>query len=153
MAKPVTLAQIKHLRATAGVGIMEAKKALTQAGGNEAKAKQLLRAWGAEALAGRQDKPVAAGRIFAYVHPGGQIGAMVAVNTETDFVANSAECESLCRELCLQIAAMDPKDPETLLSQEYIRDPKKTIADLVTEYSVRFKEKVVIRALARLAVA
>jgi len=92
------------------------------------------------------------GRVYAYVHNGGQVGAMIAVMSETDFAANSAEFEILCKELCLQIASMNPKNIKALLKQAYIRDPKKTIAELIQEYSARFKEKIVVRALERFAV-
>ena len=92
------------------------------------------------------------GRIYAYVHNGGQVGAMIAVMSETDFAANSAEFEILCRELCLQIASMAPKDLKKLLKQAYIRDPKKTVAELIQEYSAKFKEKITVKALERFAV-
>lgn len=92
------------------------------------------------------------GRVHAYVHHGAQVGAMIAVYCETDFVARSEEFEKLCQELCLQIAGMDPKNLKELLKQQYIRDPKKTIAELIQEYSAKFKEKIAVRAFERFSV-
>jgi len=97
-------------------------------------------------------KIAAAGRVYAYIHNGGQVGAMVAVMSETDFAAQSAEFEKLCKELCLQIASMAPKNLKELLKQQYIRNPKKTVEDLIQEYSAKFKEKIVVRAFERFAV-
>jgi len=93
-----------------------------------------------------------AGRVYAYVHNGGQVGAMIAVMSETDFAAKSAEFEVLCKELCLQITSMEPKNLKELLKQPYIRDPKKTIAGLIQEYSAKFKEKITIGAFERFSV-
>lgn len=152
MAKSISLQQIKTLRDQSGAGIMEAKKALTESKGDLKKAIVLLQQWGAEKVAKREDKAATAGRVYAYIHPGSQVGAMVAVLSETDFVANSREFESLCRELCLQIASMAPKDLTHLLKQPYVRDAKRTVSDLVTEYSVKFKEKVIIRAFERFSI-
>ncbi len=94
----------------------------------------------------------AAGRVYAYVHNGGQVGAMIAVMSETDFAAKSAEFEVLCKELCLQIASMEPKSLKKLLKQAYIRDPKKTVEELIQEYSVKFKEKIVVKTFERFSV-
>lgn len=92
------------------------------------------------------------GRVHAYVHNGAQVGAMIAVYCETDFVARSEEFEKLCQELCLQIASMDPKNIKALLKQVYIRDSKKTVEELIQEYSAKFKEKIVVKALERFSV-
>lgn len=148
----ITARKIKSLRDQSGAGIMEVKKALEEAKGNETKAKEILKKKGLEKAAKRADKETAAGRVYAYVHNGGQVGAMIALMCETDFVARSADFERLCKELCLQIAGMDPKNPKELLKQQYIRDPKKTIGELIQEYSARFKEKIAVKALERFSV-
>lgn len=92
------------------------------------------------------------GRVYAYIHNGGQVGAMIAVMSETDFASKSVEFEVLCKELCLQIASMAPKNLKELLKQQYIRDPKKTVEKLIQEYSVKFKEKIMVRAFERFSV-
>ncbi len=148
----ITAEQIKSLRDKTGAGIMEVKKALEEARGDQAKAKEILKKKGLEKVAKRADKETAAGRVYAYVHNGGQVGAMIAVYSETDFVARSEEFEKLCKELCLQIASMKPENLKELLKQAYIRDPKKTVEELVQEYSAKFKEKIVVKVFERFAV-
>lgn len=148
----ITARQIKGLREKTGAGIMEVKKALEEAKGNETRAKEILKKKGLEKTAKRADKETAVGRVYAYIHNGGQVGAMITVYSETDFVARSEEFEKLCKELCLQIASMKPKNLKELLKQAYIRDPKKTVEELIQEYSAKFKEKIVVRALERFSI-
>jgi len=148
----ISLKQIKSLREATGVGIMEAKKALTQGAGSEAKARELLKQWGAEKLAGRADKKTEEGQVFAYVHSGGRIGSLVSLQCETDFTAASAEFQALGKEVALQVAGMEPKNVKALLAQAYIRDGSKTVADLVTELAAKVKEKIVVAAFERFTV-
>ena len=151
MAK-ISLNQIKSLRDLTGVGIMEAKKALTETGGDVAKATQLLKKWGAEKLAGREDKATNEGLVFAYTHHDGRLGSLVKLTCETDFVARSREFQALGKELALQVASMDAKTPAKLLKQAYVRDAGKTIADLVAEVAVKVKEKIVVAEVVRMKV-
>lgn len=152
MAKPVSLDQIKSLRETTGVGIMEAKKALTTSGGKAAAALALLKKWGAERLASRDDKETKEGQVFAYIHSGGRIGAIVSLNCETDFVANSAEFQALGKELAMQVASMEPKTATELLKQTYIRDSSLKVEELVTQLAVKVKEKIIVAAFKRFAI-
>lgn len=149
--KPASLRQIKQLRDQLGVGIMEAKKALDGAGGDPAKAKALLKQWGVEKLAERAGKNTNEGRIFAYVHHDGRLGSLVKLACETDFVANSAEFQALGKELALQVAGMEPKDPAALLKQTYVRDATKTVAELINATAVKVKEKIVVAEISRLS--
>lgn len=128
---------------------MEAKKALETAKGNIAKAKEVLQKMGLEKAAKRADKTAAYGQVFSYIHHSGQVGSLVVLMSETDFVASNADFSVLGKELAMQIASMEPKNVTDLLAQAYIRDPKKTINDLVTELSSKCKEKIVIREFAR----
>lgn len=99
---------IKRLREETGAGIMEAKKALQDAGGDFDKARLLLEQRGAANAAKRAGKEAAQGLVEAYIHAGGQIGVLVELNCETDFVARTPEFKELAREIALQIAAMNP---------------------------------------------
>lgn len=152
MAKPISLKQIKSLREETGVGIMEAKKALTEAKGEISKATELLNQWGAEKLAGREDKATNEGQVFVYAHHDGRLGSLVKLTCETDFVARSSEFQTLGKELALQAAAMAPKNPAALLAQAYVRDASKTVAELITETAVKVKEKISVAEIVRLAV-
>jgi len=152
MADSINLNQIKSLRDSTGVGIMEAKKALTDSNGDVKKATELLKKWGAEKLADREDKETNEGQVFAYTHHDGKLGSLVKITCETDFVARSQEFQTLGRELALQVASMEAKTPVKLLKQAYVRDTSKTIADLVAEVAVKVKEKLVIAEIARMKV-
>lgn len=147
----VTITEIKKLREATGAGIVDVKKALVQAKGNSQKAKKLLTKWGVKKADKRKNKKTSEGLVEAYVHSGGRVGAMVMVKCETDFVANSDDFVSLCKELSLQVAAMNPKNVKELLAQDYIRDPKKKIDDLVKETAAKVKEKIVVDQIVRLS--
>jgi len=88
------------------------------------------------------------GIIEAYIHQNKKIGAMVELRCETDFVARTEEFKKLAHELCLQIAAMNPKK-SGLLSQPWIRDETKTIKNLIDEYIARLGENIIIKRFIR----
>lgn len=152
MAKPISLKQIKSLREETGVGIMDAKKALTEAKGEIKKATELLKKWGAVKIAERGDKATDEGQVFAYVHHDGRLGSLVKLTCETDFVARSGEFQALGKELAMQAAAMAPQNPAALLAQAYVRDASKTVAELINETAVKVKEKISVAEIVRLAI-
>jgi elongation factor Ts len=80
---------IKSLREETGAGVMDAKRALEEAKGDTAQAKQILREKGAAAAAKRSDRETSNGVVESYIHAGGRIGVLVEINCETDFVANT----------------------------------------------------------------
>ena len=86
--------------------------------------------------------------IDSYIH-GGKVGVLLELLCETDFVARTDDFKSLSHELCLQIASMNPKDVKTLLSQEYIRDPKIKIGDLVKQTIGKLGENIIISRFTR----
>jgi elongation factor Ts len=105
----VTAQQVKELRERTGAGMMECKRALEDAGGDMARAIDLLRERGLAAAAKKAGRSADEGLIVSYVHPGGRIGVLLELNCETDFVANTPDFQSLGRDLCLQIAAQRPR--------------------------------------------
>lgn len=156
---PATTTQIKELREKTGAGIMECKRALDE-GGSMPEAEKLLKQWGlamAEKKAGRE---ASQGVIDSYVHAG-RIGAMVELNCETDFVARTDDFKTLAREIAMQVAATNPSrisSQETepaedgdvpLLDQPYIRDPSKTVQELLNDAIARLRENIVVRRVAR----
>jgi len=100
---------VKHLRDKTGAGMMDCKKALVEAEGNEAKAVTILREKGLAAAARRSGRAANEGVIEAYIHLGGKVGVLVEVNCETDFVARNEEFRSFVRRICLQVAAANPQ--------------------------------------------
>ena len=107
MAK-VDMSLVKQLREITGLGMMDCKKALEEAGGDVQKAVDLLRKKGAAVAAKRSEKTTSEGLIHTYIHPGNQVGVMVELNCETDFVARTEEIKNFAHDICLHVAALKP---------------------------------------------
>jgi len=145
----VTAEQIKELRERTGISIGQCKKALEDAGGDMAKALELLKEKGAEIAEKKASRTLKAGTISAYVHAGGAKAGMVQIHCESDFVAKNPEFKQLADDLAMQIAAMDPKDVAELLTQPCIKDPSLTIDDLIKSYVQKFGERIEIAQIVR----
>jgi elongation factor Ts len=104
----ITTAQIKELREATGVGILDCRKALEQAGGDYEKAVDFLRQKGLAKAAKRAGRDASEGVVELYSHGGGRVGVMVEINCETDFVGRSENFRNLAHEIALQIAATSP---------------------------------------------
>jgi len=105
----ITTEMIKELRGATGAGILDCRKALTEADGDYQKAVDWLREKGMATAAKRSDRDASNGVVEMYSHGGGRVGVMVEVNCETDFVARSDKFRELAHELALQIAASAPR--------------------------------------------
>jgi len=105
----ITAATVKQLRDRTGAGMMECKKALTEAKGNMEEAVTLLRKAGLAQAAKRAGRATAQGAIGSYIHLGGKIGVLVEVNCESDFVARTDDFNDLVKEVAMHVAAADPK--------------------------------------------
>ena len=155
--------QIKDLRARTGAGIMDCKRALEEAHDDPQQAAALLRQWQLEGVAKKAERAASQGLVESYIHPGGRVGALVEVNCETDFVARTDDFRTLAHDIAMQVAAMNPRriradepapdgadsSEPPLLEQAFIRDPSKTIQDLVNESIAKLKENIVVRRMAR----
>ena len=189
-----TAQDVAKLRAQTGVGMMECKKALTDANGDFEQAVVLLRERGLKAVDKKQSRIASEGLVASYIHMGGRIGGLVEVKCETDFVAKSDDFQLLVKDIAMQIAAANPKyvreeevDPAELekekeilraqalnegkpqqivdrmvegrvkkyyedvclLNQPFVKDPSKTIKDVVTEATLKIGEKISIRRFVR----
>jgi len=145
----INIGEIKKLRITTGASIADCRVVLEKSKGDSKKALDLLRARGFEIAAKKSDRETPQGLIESYIHQNGRVGALVEVSCETDFVARTDVFKSLVHEICMQAAAMNPKDVKTLLKQEYIRDGSKTIEDLVKEAIAKLGENIVVKRLQR----
>lgn len=186
----ISASQVKELREKTGVGMMECKKALSQAGGDIDAAIKILREKGAAKAEKRSGRATREGIIHAYIHPGSRIGVLVEVNCETDFVARTDEFKEFAKDIAMQIAASGPQyvmreevpqpvvdaekeifrnqavqsgKPEKviekivegkvedffsricLMEQTFIKDQKKTIADLLNEKIAKTGENMSVR--------
>jgi len=105
----ITAAAVKALREKTGAGMMECKKALPEAGGDETKAVEVLRKAGIATAEKKSGRVAAEGAVGSYIHMGGKVGVLVEVNCETDFVARGEEFQTFVRDIAMHIAAMDPR--------------------------------------------
>ncbi len=183
---------VAQLREKTGAGLLDCKKALDEAKGNMEEAETLLRKKGVASAAKKAGRSTSDGLIEAYIHVGGKVGVLVEVNCETDFVAKTDEFKSLCRDICLQIAAASPtyirreEVPETelakereiavaqvqgkppaavqkivegkldkyysqvcLMDQPFVKQPEKTIKDILTEKISKLGENMQVRRFVR----
>lgn len=160
----ITAAMVKSLREITGAGIMDSKRALEEADGDEKTAIEFLREKGLASAAKRAGRATSEGVIESYIHSGNRVGALVQLSSETDFVARTDEFSQLAKELAMQVAAMNPKfvdrdsvpedadevsDDELLMEQAYIRDPGQTIGDLVKDMAAKTGENVHVGRFAR----
>jgi len=194
----ITANSVKSLREKTGAGMMECKKALVEAQGNEEQAIEILRKHGLASARKKEGRIAAEGAVGSYIHMGGKVGVLVEVNCETDFVARGEEFQQLVKDIAMHIAATEPRfvskeevpsdaidkereiaaaaarnDPKNankpdqvidkivegrinkfyeeavLLDQPFVKDPAKTVAELVTEKVAKTGEKITIRRFSR----
>lgn len=183
----ITTEDIRVLREKTGVSVMQCKKALEEAGGDMEKAIIILTKKSGDIVAKKSDRDLGAGVIQAYIHAGGTVGALVELNSETDFVSKNEEFGKLAYDIAMHAAAQRPtylsradvKDEDLvkvrevfleevkdkpaemqdkilegkidsylkeriLLEQDFIKNPEKTIADLISEATQKFGERIEI---------
>src|SRR6059058_4613301 len=194
----VTPGAVKSLREKTGAGMMECKKALQEANGDESQAVEILSKKGMASASKKAGRVAAEGVVGSYIHMGGKVGVLVEINCETDFVARTEEFQQLVKDIAMHVAAAEPRyvsreevpadvldkereiaraqianDPKNankpeqviekivegrlnkfyeeavLLDQPFIKDPAKTVGELVTEKIAKTGEKVTIRRFAR----
>ena len=194
----LTGAAVKSLREKTGAGMMECKKALQEADGNEEQAVEILRKRGMATAGKKAGRVAAEGAVGSYIHMGGKVGVLVEVNCETDFVARTEEFQALVKDIAMHIAAAEPRyvtreevpadildkereitraqianDPKNankpeqvvekivegrlnkfyeeavLVDQPFVKDPAKTINELLTEKIAKTGERITVRRFTR----
>ena len=167
----VSLELIKQLRETTSLGVSDCRKALEEAKGDVAKAKDILTKQGLEIAAKKSERIAKAGRVAFYIHHDNKTGVLVEINSETDFVARNEEFIKFSNEVALHIAAMKPKytkredipqevvkehvDFDTfckeacLWEQPFVKNPSLTIKDYLNSVIAKVGENVVIRRFVR----
>jgi elongation factor Ts len=105
----ITAQLVKQLRERTGAGMMECKRALQEAQGDLAQAEIVLRKHGIASASSKAARATKQGLVGSYIHPGSQLGVLVEVNCESDFVARTGEFASLVHDIAMQIAAADPR--------------------------------------------
>lgn len=190
----ISAAVVKQLRERTGVGMMECKSALVEAGGDVAEAEKILRKRGVAAADKKSGRATGEGAIASYIHTGGKIGVLLEVNCETDFAARNEDFKALVHEIAMHIAAASPRYvkrediPASLLADEreiardqvlksgkpanvadkivegkiekfiaeiclldqpFVKDPDKTIRQLLTERVARIGENIQVSRFVR----
>ena len=194
----ITASMVAELRAKTDAPLMECKKALTEANGNEEQAVEILRKRGMATAGKKAGRVAAEGAVGSYIHMGGKVGVLVEVNCETDFVARTEEFQSLVKDIAMHIAAAEPRyvtreevpadlldkereitraqianDPKNankpeqviekivegrlnkfyeeavLVDQPFVKDPAKTINELLTEKIAKTGERITVRRFSR----
>ena len=185
---------VKELREMSGAGMMDCKKALTEASGDLEKAIDILRKTGIAKARKKSGRSAKEGIILPYIHPGAKLGVLLEINCETDFVANTDDFKNLSKDIAMHIAASAPISvtreeipqrtlerekeiyadqarqsgkPEdiiekmtegrlnkfyqenVLLEQTFVKDPEKTVADLITETIAKLGENILISRFSR----
>jgi elongation factor Ts len=145
----ITVADIKKLREETGSGMMDCKKALTAAEGDFPKAQEILREKSLIKADKKSDRETKEGYIASYVHNNNKTAALVEILCETDFVARNEKLQEVAKNVAMQVVAMNPADVTELLAQDYIRDAKVTVEELVKETSGLLGEKLVVSRFTR----
>ncbi|MEL7562357.1 MAG: translation elongation factor Ts [Dehalogenimonas sp.] len=155
---------VKQLREKCGAGVMECRNALIESQGDIDKAFDTLQAKGFLKAAKKAERVTGQGLVEGYVHTGGRVGALIELNCETDFVARTEEFKKLAHDIAMQVAAMcplylteadRPADCEAeasaacLMTQPFIKDPSKTIKDLITDTIARTGENIRLKRFVR----
>ena len=140
---------VMDLRGRTGCGMMDCKKALTECDGDIEKAIDYLREKGLAKAAKKQSRIAAEGIVGSYICDKCGTGAIVEVNCETDFVANTPEFKEMVADIAKQIVISNPADVDALLAAKSAKDENVTIGDIVTEKTAKIGEKISIRRFAR----
>jgi elongation factor Ts len=160
----ISVEAVKQLRDRTNAGIIDCNKALLEVGGDIEKAIEFLKQRGAAIAEKKRNAVATEGIIESYIHHTKRVGALVELNCESDFVARTAEFKELAHDLAMQIAATSPQfitseemppkaeaDPQTvcLFSQPFIKDPTKTVQEIITETIAKVGENIKVRRFAR----
>ena len=160
----LSVTTIKELRERTGAGIMDCKRALEETAGDLGKAEDILVKQGIASAAKKATRSTEEGIVESYIHSGRRIGVLLEVNCETDFVARTDDFRELAHDLAMQVAAMAPSyvsseevpdgedsdSAETvLMHQPFIKDPSKSIQDLVNEGIGKLGENIRVRRFTR----
>lgn len=145
----VTASLVKELREKTGAGMMDCKKVLTETDGDMEKAMELLRERGIAKAAKKSGRVAAEGLVEAYIAENGKVGAVVEVNSETDFVAKNEEFKTFVMNVAKQIVDKNPADVESLLASPAEFEEGKTVQEVLVGKIATIGENLSIRRFVR----
>lgn len=143
---------LKKLREETQASVADIKIALEESKGDHDKALEWLTKHGIEKAGKKEGRETKAGIVETYIHHNLTSGATVVLTCETDFVGRTGEFKNLAHEIAMQVNATNPKSIADLLKSPYIRDEKKTVADLVKEHIAKLGENIEIKDFKRFSI-
>lgn len=146
----ISAESVKQLREETGVSIGKCKQALEEANGDMDKAREVLKSYQEKAAAKKADRELGAGMVASYVHGNGQMGSLVALQCETDFVAKNEDFVKLANDIAMHVTAMGNDDMESLLEESFIKNPEQTIQGLVDAHIQKLGERIVLANVVRI---
>lgn len=141
--------KLKQLRAETNVSYAVCKKALDEAKGDLDKARDILKAKGAEVAQKKADRDTNEGNVFSYIHHNKKVGALITLLCETDFVAKNDGFQQAGNDIAMQVASTNPEDKDALLKEDFIKNPKVTIDELIKEQILKLGENISIGEITR----
>jgi len=145
----ITAAAVSELRKSTGAGMLDCKKALEETGGDMQQAVDFLRKKGLAAAAKKAGRAATEGIVAIAISADGKTGALVEVNSETDFVAKTDKFQVFVADIANQILVADPADNDALFAQDYLKEPGKTVQAALNEAISMIGENLQIRRFAR----
>jgi elongation factor Ts len=150
----ISAKDVAELRKATGAGVMDAKQALTDAKGDQAKAAGLLKERGLAKAAKKGEREAGEGLVHSYIHGDGRIGVLLELRCETDFVARNEEFQGLANDLCLHVAANSPATVEgegedALLNQPFVKNPDQTVSDVIKGLITKLGENIQVARFVR----
>jgi elongation factor Ts len=152
MANKGLIEKVKQLREELGIGVIDIKKALEEAGEDIDKAREILAEQGLAEAGKKADRETNQGYVATYTHSNGKVGAMVELLCETDFMARNEEFRQFAQDLCLQVASMNPENVDELMEQKFVKETDKTIEEVLKLNIAKFGENIQIGDIARFAI-
>jgi elongation factor Ts len=152
---------IKELREETGLSLAQIKKALDEAQGDKAKAREILAQYSEASAAKKADRDITAGIVSSYVHSSGTIGVLVEVGCETDFVAKHDDFKNLAHDIAMHICAMAPTsianedgsgDETALLKQPFIKNGDMTVEQVLAAAIQKFGENTKVTRFTRYSI-
>ena len=143
----ISASVVKELREKTGCGMMDCKKALTETGGDMEKAIEYLREKGLASAQKKASRVASEGLVDIVIE--GNVGSIVEINSETDFVAKNEEFKNLVRDVAHQVIATNPADVDELLASSFVNDNSKTIKEMIIEKIAKIGENMNLRRFAR----
>lgn len=135
---------VKQLREETGGGVADCHKALCEAKGDLAAAREVLKKRGLEIAKKKSDRATGQGLIDSYIHLG-KIGALVEVNCETDFVSKNDEFKFFVHDLAVHVASSESSTVDELLKENYFKDESQTIGELLNSVIAKTGENIIIK--------